>query len=56
MTQTTPTCLWNDSADPAELSAAIGREMVRQLSIEGAALLEPVSASSTAVMAGCHPD
>jgi len=24
MTQTTPTCLWNDSADPTELSQAIG--------------------------------
>ena len=24
MTQTTPTCLWNDSADPIELSQAIG--------------------------------
>ena len=24
MTQTTPTCLWNDSADPVELSQAIG--------------------------------
>jgi transaldolase len=24
MTQSTPTCLWNDSADPAELSQAIG--------------------------------
>jgi transaldolase len=24
MTQTTPTCLWNDSADPRELSEAIG--------------------------------
>ena len=24
MTQTTPTCLWNDSADPVELAQAIG--------------------------------
>lgn len=86
MAQTTPTCLWNDSADPAELSAAIGWgavgatcnpvialsglngdlprwqaeihayaaahptateseigwQMVRQLSIGGASLLEPI--------------
>jgi transaldolase len=86
MTQTTPTCLWNDSADPGELSSAIGWgavgatcnpvialsglsrdlprwqaeihayaaahpsatesdigwQMVRQLSAQGARLLEPI--------------
>jgi transaldolase len=86
MTQTTPTCLWNDSADPRELASAIGWgavgatcnpvialtglnndllrwqeeirayaaahpsatesqigwQMVRQLSAEGARLLEPI--------------